>query len=151
MKFVWRGVVCAMLCFQFSLLAQEPGASLTGEVRDPTGAMVVTAKVTARNTGTNLSHSTVTDSAGIFMIPALQPGSYDISVESPGFNKDLRSGILLQVAQTARVDFALKLGSAAETVNVVESAPVTETETASTGQVIENKKVVELPLNGRQF
>lgn len=151
MRFVWRGVVCAMLCFQLSLIAQGPGASLTGEVRDPSGAMVVTAKVTARNTGTNVSHSTVTDTAGIFVIPALQPGSYDISVESPGFNKDIRSGIMLQVAQTARVDFALKLGSAAETVNVVETAPVTETETASTGQVIENKKVVELPLNGRQF
>src|ERR1700722_4389529 len=111
MRFVWRGILCAMLCFQCSLFAQGPGASLTGEVRDPSGAMVATAKVTARNTGTNVSHSTVTDTAGIFVIPDLQPGIYDITVEAPGFNKDLSSGILLQVAQRARVDFALKLGS----------------------------------------
>ena len=151
MKFVWRGVVCAMLCHQLALLAQGPGASVTGDVRDPSAAIVAGAKVTVRNTATNISRSTVTDSAGIFVISALQPGPYEISVESPGFNRDVRGGLVLEVAEAARLDFTLKLGSASETVNVVETAPVTETETASTGQVIENKKVVELPLNGRQF
>ena len=93
----------------------------------------------------------MTDSAGLYVISALQPGTYEVSVEAPGFNREVRGGILLEVAQKAQVDFTLKLGSATETVTVTEVAPVTETETASTGQVIENKKVVELPLNGRQF
>jgi hypothetical protein len=151
MKFLWLGTVCAMFCLPVAVLAQGPGASVTGDVRDPSGAIIATAKVAARNTATNVTRSTVTDAAGIFVISNLQPGSYEVTVESPGFNKDVRSGLVLEVAEVARVDFALKLGSATETVNVVETAPVTETETASTGQVIENKKVVELPLNGRQF
>ena len=153
MKFAWRGLVCATLSIQFALLAlaQGPGANITGEVHDPSGAIVAVSRVTARNTATNVTRETVTDSAGIFVISSLQPGPYDVSVEASGFNKDLRSGIVLQVAEVARVDFVLKLGSSSETVNVVAAALVTETETASTGQVIENKKVTELPLNGRQF
>jgi len=151
MKFIRRSLVCAAICIQFPLFAQGPGATITGEVRDPSGAILVTARVAARNTGTNVSHSTLTDSAGIYVIPALQPGPYEVSVEEPGFVKDVRGGLVLQVAQTARIDFTLKLGSATETINVTETATITETETASTGQVIENKKVVELPLNGRQF
>jgi hypothetical protein len=151
MRFVWHGMACATLFFPLAVLAQGPGASFTGDVRDPSGAIIVTARVTARNTATNVMRSTVTDAAGIYVISSLPPGPYEVFVESPGFNRDLRSGIVLQVAEVARVDFSLKLGSATDTVNVVDTANVTETETASTGQVIENRKVVELPLNGRQF
>ena len=132
-----------MFCLPLALLAQGPVESVTGEVRDPSGAIIAAAIVAARNTATNVTRSTVTDAAGIFVISNLQPGSYEVSVESPGFNKDVRSGLVLEVAEVARVDFALKLGSATETVNVVETAPVTETETASTGQVIENKEALE--------
>ncbi len=149
MKFTGR--VLAGLLLSFPLLAQSPGATITGEVHDPTGAIVVGARVSALNAATNVSRNTLTDSAGLFVIAALQPGPYEVTVESPGFNKDIRTGIVLEVAETARVDFALKLGSASEAVTVTEAVGVTETETASTGQVIENKKVVELPLNGRQF
>ncbi|HEX4231228.1 MAG TPA: TonB-dependent receptor [Bryobacteraceae bacterium] len=149
MKLVRGGALAALTLL--SLLAQGPEASITGDVRDPSGAFIVGAKVAARNTATNVVRSTVTDGAGLFVISALQPGPYEIQVEAQGFSKNTRSGIVLEVAQVARLDFTLQLGSSAESVNVVEAAGVTETETASTGQVIENKKVVELPLNGRQF
>src|SRR5580700_11274129 len=112
MKFLWLGTVCAMFCLPVAVLAQGPGASVTGDVRDPSGAIIATAKVAVRNTATNVTRSTVTDAAGIFVISNLQPGSYEVTVESPGFNKDVRSGLVLEVAEVARVDFALKLGSA---------------------------------------
>jgi Carboxypeptidase regulatory-like domain len=150
MQFILRGAACAAL-FQLALLAQGPAASITGEVKDPSGSVLVSASVTARNTATNVSRSTVTDASGIYTLSPLQPGPYEIDVEAPGFNRDIRQGIVLQVAQTARVDFTLQLGKTTESINVTASADLTETETASTGQVVDNRKVVELPLNGRQF
>ena len=148
MKSVTLGSLCVILFLRFALVAQGPGASITGDVRDPSGAVIALAKITARNTATNVARTTVTDAAGIFVISALQPGPYEIVAEAPGFNRNIRGGVVLEVAQSARVDFALQLGNASESVSVTEAASVTETETASTGQVIENKKVVELPLNG---
>ncbi len=142
---------CAALYLTLPLLAQGPAASVTGEIRDPSGAIVAAARVKARNTATGIERSTLTDSAGVFLLPSLQPGDYEIAVESSGFKRELRAGVRLQVDQQARIDFALQLGNTTDTVNVSAAAAVTDTETASTGEVIENRKVVELPLNGRQF
>ncbi|MBV8905443.1 MAG: TonB-dependent receptor, partial [Acidobacteriia bacterium] len=86
-----------------------------------------------------------------YVISALQPGTYEVTGETAGFTMGVRKDLLLEVAQTARVDFILQVGNTSETVNVTASAAVLETETASTGQVVDNRKVVELPLNGRQF
>ena len=145
--------ISSLLAFLFAphLLAQGPTASVTGEVRDPSGALVVSAKITARNTATGVARATTADTAGLFVISALQPGEYAVIVESPGFKREVRSGVILQVDQQARLDFTLQIGSANEAINVTEAAAITETETASTGEVIDNRKVVELPLNGRQF
>jgi hypothetical protein len=150
MTLLRAGLVWGAVCF-FSLMAQGPQASITGEVRDPSGAIIVGATIVARNVSTNVARNTITDAAGLYVISALQPGPYEVQVESPGFSKVVRSGITLDVAQNARVDFALQIGSAVQSVDVTEAAALTETETASTGQVIDNKKVVDLPLNGRQF
>ena len=145
------GAVCAVVGLSIAVMAQGPGASVVGEVRDPSGAIIASAKVTVRNVATNVARDTVTDNAGLFVARSLQPGSYEVSVESPGFKREVRSGIVLQVDQEARIDFNLQLGSTTEAVTVEAAAAVTATETASTGQVIENKKVVELPLNSREF
>jgi hypothetical protein len=151
MKFLPFVIAITGLLLQGMLMAQGPGANVTGEVRDPSGAILVGAKVTARNTSTNVPRSTLTDAAGIYVISALQPGLYTVTAETTGFSSGLRNGLVLEVAQTARIDFTLQVGNTAETVNVSASAAVLETETASTGQVVDNRKVVELPLNGRQF
>jgi outer membrane receptor protein involved in Fe transport len=105
----------------------------------------------ARSTGTNTSRTTVTNESGVFTLIGLTPGEYEISAEAPGFKKSVNGGITLAVAQAARLDIKLELGSVSETVNAVERIAVVETENASTGTVIDNRKVVELPLNGRQF
>ena len=148
----WGGAAAlAALSFSFAAMGQGPTASVVGEVKDPSGAIIAGSKVTARNTATNVDHETVTDSAGLFVIRDLQPGPYEVSVETDGFKKSLRSGIVLQVDQEARLDFTLEMGSTTDAVTVTEAAAVTATESASTGQVIENRKVVELPLNSREF
>ncbi|MBV8728865.1 MAG: carboxypeptidase regulatory-like domain-containing protein, partial [Acidobacteriia bacterium] len=151
MKFKSSGTAVAVLLLASSMMAQGPGASITGEVRDPSGAILAGARVTARNTSTNVARATLTDTAGIYVISALQPGTYEVTGETAGFTMGVRKDLLLEVAQTARVDFILQVGNTSETVNVTASAAVLETETASTGQVVDNRKVVELPLNGRQF
>ena len=141
----------AVVLLPFMLLAQGPVASLTGEVKDPSGAAVPAATITVRNTDTGVSRTAPTNEAGVYLISALQPGPYEITANAPGFKRDVRSSVTLEVAQAARIDFALEVGAATEIVNITAEAPVTDTESASTGTVIDNKKVVELPLNGRQF
>src|SRR5256885_15597737 len=103
------GAAGAVVAFSSALFAQGPGASVVGEVRDPSGAIVAAAKVTVRNVATNVARDTVTDNAGLFVARSLQPGSYEVSVETPGFKREVRSGIVLQVDQEARIDFNLQL------------------------------------------
>ena len=145
----WR--CAAVFCFPTLIYPQGPGASITGEVRDPSGAIIASAIVTARNTGTNVTRTTMSDSAGVFLLGPLPPASYEITVEIEGFKREVRSGVLLQVGQQVGIDFTLSLGNPTEAVTVVAEAAITATESASTGQVIENKKVTELPLNSREF
>lgn len=91
------------------------------------------------------------DEAGNFLVMQLIPGEYEISIEKTGFRRFVRSGVLLQVGQRARVDAVLTVGSVSESVEVKADAPMLETEDASLGQVIENRKVLDLPLNGRNI
>ena len=141
----------AALCLPTLLYPQGPGASITGEIRDPSGAIIASAMVTARNTGTNVTRTTVSDSAGVFVLAPLAPASYEITVEMAGFKREVRSGIILQVGQQARIDFSLSLGNTSDAITVEAAADITATESSSTGQVIENRKVAELPLNSREF
>jgi hypothetical protein len=126
-------------------------ANLSGEIRDPSGASVATVVVTARGTDTNVTRSTVTNQSGVYTLVGLAPGRYQLTAEAPGFKREVRNDLTLQVAQDARIDITLQLGAVTDVVNVTEQAPVTDAETAQTGTVIDNTKVVELPLNGRQF
>ncbi|HYA18087.1 MAG TPA: carboxypeptidase regulatory-like domain-containing protein [Bryobacteraceae bacterium] len=145
------GLSFLLFALSAPVLAQGPVANLSGEVRDPSGASVPSVAVTARETDTNVSRSTVTNQAGIYNFVGLPPGHYELTAEAPGFRREVRNDLVLQVAQDARIDINLQLGAASDVVNVTEQAPVTETESAATGTVIDNTKVVELPLNGRQF
>ena len=134
-----------------ALLAQGPVSSVSGEVRDPAAAIIPNVVVTARNTLTNVTRSSVTNDSGAYTIVGLVPGPYEIVAEGPGFKREVRSGVTLEVAQEARIDFKLEMGIVSDVVNVTEQVPVINTESGSTGAVIDNKKVVEIPLNGRQF
>jgi hypothetical protein len=107
--------------------------------------------VTARGVDTNVVRATVTNQSGVYTIVGLTPGHYELTAEAAGFKKEVRGDLILQVAQDARIDIQLQLGAVTDVVNVNEQAPVTDAETAQTGTAIDNSKVVELPLNGRQF
>ena len=145
-------LVCTyvLLCAA-SGLAQQETATITGTVTDSTGAIVPKATVVATNVQTNLSVKTETDDAGLYVIPSLRPGEYSVTVESSGFRKIIRSGITLQVAQVARLDVSLDPGNVTEAVEVVGATSLLETQTSSRGLVIDQKKIVELPLNGRDY
>jgi hypothetical protein len=124
---------------------------ITGEVKDPSGAVAPNASITATNTATNVSRTTRTNEAGIYSFPALIPGTYQVRVEASGFQPVVRSNIDLQVQQTARIDFTLSVGQTTQTVEVSGAAELLTTESATVGTVIEQKSIVELPLNGRDF
>ena len=125
-------------------------ASIEGIVLDPAGAAVPNAKVSATETSTGLVVHATTASDGRYSFPSLPPGGpYSITVELRGFNAETRSGITLLVTQTVRLDFTLKIGATSETIQVTGAAPLVESSTASMGQVITSKSIVDLPLNQR--
>ena len=134
-----------------SLLTGQTFGTVTGEVKDATGAIVAGATITARNTGTNGIRNAVTNEEGLYTIPALVPGMYEIKAEKPGFKSASRTSIELQVQQTARIDFGLEIGQVSEVIEVSSAAAQLATEDATVGTVIEQKRITDLPLNGRNF
>jgi hypothetical protein len=147
-----RLIVCVASFYLASgLWAQAPTGQITGTVTDPSGAVVAGANVALTNTATNTRRETAANQNGIFTLAALPPGVYNLEVDAKGFPKQVREGIELQVGQVALIDFTLQLGNVAETVEVAGGAPVLQAETAELGTVIENRRIVELPLNGRNY
>lgn len=134
-------------------LAQQTTATIVGNVVDSTGAAVSGATVTVTNTGTNTTRTTATDNDGKYSIPSLTPGPYALAIEMAGFRKQQVSGIVLDASQTARQDFALAVGEVTNTITVQAStsAAQLQTENGGVGAVIDGKKIVDLPLNGRNY
>jgi len=127
-------------------------ATMVGRVADPSGAVLSGAQVTSRNTATGLERSTRTTQTGDFELPLLPiTGVYNLVVTQPGFQTAELTGITLQVDQRARFDFTMKVGAVSERITIQETTPIVNTESGSIGQVISNKKIVDLPLNGRNF
>lgn len=146
-----RLIITLALAAALAVFAQNPTATITGQVKDSSGAGIAGARVTARNLDTNTERSVVTSDSADYTLPLLLIGRYEIRVEKEGFKKEVQSGLVLQVDQRARIDFALQLGQVSETVEVNAATPLLNSETASVGSVIDNRKVVEMPLNSREF
>jgi hypothetical protein len=138
-----------LVCMFGTVLAQEFRATLTGRLTDASGAGVPNANVTAKNVQTNAEARATTGEDGNYTIPFLQPGTYEVSAEGAGFKRSVRENIVLQVGGSTTVDFNLQVGDVAEQVTVTGDAPLLEASTATRGGVIENLRVTELPLNGR--
>src|ERR1041384_2548048 len=131
------------------MAAQSVQATLMGRVLDPSGAGVPNVGVQVRNVETNQVTSTVTNSAGQYTAPYLQPGQYSVTVEAPGFKKLVRDKLALNIAQTATVDLTLEVGGVTDQVTVTAEAAVLDTAKADRGGLIDRERVHELPLNGR--
>jgi Carboxypeptidase regulatory-like domain/TonB dependent receptor len=135
--------------FCASIHAQMATGTISGQVQDSSGGVVPNAKVAIVHTSTGQNRRLVTNERGEFLAPLMPIGEYEVSAEFTGFKRQTLSGILLRVDQTVSLPIRLEPGNLSETVQVEGRAPLLESETSSLGQVIENRKVVDMPLNGR--
>src|SRR5215831_425392 len=131
--------------------AQQTSATLLGTVTDPSGAAVPNVTVQVSNIGTNVVREATSDAAGAYSVPNLPPGNYRVRATKEGFQAASVESVTLQVEQAARLDFKLKVGSVTETVSVEAFAVALQTDNATVGTVIDGAKIVDLPLNGRNF
>ena len=143
---------CSLLIaafFTLPLAAQVSTATISGTVTDQQGAVAAEVTVRATQETTNVSFETKTTQAGVYTLPSLPVGSYRVTVDATGFKREVRSGILLRVADNVRVDFQLAIGSVSETVEVTAQAQLVDSASATIAKVVENRRLVDLPLNGR--
>ena len=141
-------LVCAIVLWSLVAGAQTTGA-IRGEVRDPSGALVPAANLTATLSGTNVVRSATTASDGTYEIPALAVGTYDIAVRSTGFKNYSSRGVVVTIGHVAVVDIALELGGASDTVTVQADSTQVETTSTQIGAVMSETAVRELPLSTR--
>src|ERR1700730_16639860 len=142
---------CWLLTNPDRLLAQVDRGSIVGLVTDPAGARVPGAQVTVTNLAANQSTSVTTDEKGQYTADLLRIGTYSVTSEKQGFQKTVQPAVEVGVNQTARVDIALRIGSATESVQVTAAPPLLQTEASSLGTIETERRISELPLNGRNF
>ncbi|PYS75042.1 MAG: hypothetical protein DMF73_02150 [Acidobacteria bacterium] len=138
-------IVVALIAASAS--AQEFRGSITGRVLDPSTAAVPSARITFLNAGTNASAAVFSDSDGNYAIPYVAAGVYDITVEAAGFKKLSRRGVEVRVGDKLTIDFTLEVGEIREVVTIINALPLLESASASAGQVIDRRRISELPLS----
>lgn len=144
-------VLSSLLLINIATRAQTLYGTIAGTVKDATGAVLPGASVAVKSDLTGLLREDVTNEQGDYRVPSLPPGRYTVQVTAKGFRGESMTGIPLAVDQVARVDITLKVGPVSEEVTVQGRPVLLESETSSVGQVISNKMIVDLPLNGRNF
>lgn len=144
-------LLLVLLMAATSLCAQTISATLTGNVYDSSGAVISGARVTITDVHQGTHYETVTNDAGTYSVPGLQPGVYQIQVEAANFRSELISNVSIEVGQVARENVTLQPGSVSSTVQVAGSGVALNTDDSTVGQVIQNRSVVGLPLNGRNY
>jgi hypothetical protein len=128
-------------------VAQEARGSITGRVTDATGAVVAGARITITNINMNTSSTVNSDADGNYSVFYLVPGKYAVTIEAQGFKKFVNQGIEVRVGDKLTLDLQLEVGGVEQTVSVIASAPLLESSTASAGQVIDRRRISELPLS----
>src|SRR5262249_35903604 len=146
------------VCGAFFLLTLTPclpqggeSTEILGIVQDSSGAVIAGAEVSAVHVATGQIRRLTTGESGTYVVPVMTPGEYTMRAEKAGFRAEVRSGLLLQLNQKARVNFTLQIGAVTESIEVSADALLLQTEDATLGNVVEQKRVVDLPLNGRNF
>jgi len=144
-------VLLALSLLTFKQTASAQTAQVTGIITDANSAVIAGARVTLTNVDTGVARKAVTNANGYYNIPFAPPGNYRLNVLASSFKPVTRDGVSINVDQVARLDFRLEIGPVSESVNITSNGPPLERETSAIGQVIENKTVVTLPLNGRNY
>jgi len=129
--------------------AQEFRAVMSGRVLDPSGAAIANVTVKAINVASNETSTATSDSSGVYTIPFLRPGQYNVTATASGFKTFNRTNVTLVVGQQAGVDITLEVGAVTDSVTVEANTATLETQTASRSGVIDNQRITELPLNAR--
>src|SRR5208337_3204 len=140
-----------LLCAPIIVNAQVDSGKIVGTVKDASGAIVSAATVTVTETQTNAEMKIATNNAGEYVVTELKPGVYTVKAERAGFKTAVEAPFKLDINQVVRVDFSLVVGSVQEQIIVTAAEPLVESETSSIGQVIEESRVHQLPINGRNF
>jgi hypothetical protein len=139
-SFVW------MAALSLAAFAQDPRGTISGTVTDPSGAPVAAARVTAVNTLTNVAYQGSTTGEGVYTIPLLPQGVYTVTVELQGFKRASRQNVEVRISERITLDIQLELGTMQETVNVSAEPPLLELGTATSGQIVDRRRITELPL-----
>lgn len=132
-----------------TVVAQTTSTSILGTVADSTGSVIAGAKVTLTNVRTAVKAETTTTSTGDYAFPLIDVGEYEVAVEVSGFKSETRKGVVVQINEKVRVDFGLSIGQVTERIEVTAAATTLKTDEASLGNVVEQRRLVELPVNGR--
>ena len=131
------------------ILRSQTTGTLSGFVADPSGAGVPNATVTATLVSRNMSHTVESNAEGFYNFAALQPGAYSVTVEKTGFERLTQTGVDLSVNQNVRLDLPLRLGTTTQAVTVTAEAPLVDTRSPTLSGLVDDRRVVDLPLNGR--
>src|SRR6266513_6463230 len=143
-------LACILACC-VSINAQDPNATVSGRVLDPSGAVVPGTQFRVINDTTNIELSTTTNDAGIYSIPSVPPGKYHIQVSKNGFKNMVKPDVILHVQDALTINFTLEIGAASESVTVEGGAPLVNTESAAVSTVVDRQFAENLPMNGRSF
>jgi len=145
-------LLCIALVFPAMIaVAQTTSTEILGTVTDASGAVIPNARITLLRTATGERRTTATASTGDYSFPLIEIGEYTVTAEATGFTTQEKTGITVQLQQKARINFALVVGTTRETIEVMGTAIQLKSEDAAVGQVIDNKRVVDLPINGRNI
>ena len=144
-------LIGAMTLGSSGVHAQSATGRILGSVHDQQDSAIAGARVTVTDTLRNISHATVTDEAGDYVIADLQPSTYKVFVEAQGFNGFQAPGITLEVGKDVRVDATLKAGDSNVVVTITEEIPLLDSTSSSLGGTLSNKEINDLPLNGRNY
>ena len=139
------GLIALVLVLAMPVLAQNNTGIISGRVTDPTGAVVPGAQITVTQTDTNVDNVSETNSEGLFRVPSLRDGPYRVTVTASGFKKAVREGFSLRIDENLNLELTLDVGAVSETIQVTSSIPLLDTQTSSTGQVMEGDYFYELP------
>ena len=153
-RFLFVSLACLCVCLAAMLLgsplsAQSTFGSISGSVTDASGSAVPDAQVTLTNIGTSAKQTYTTGSDGLYQFVNLNPGEYRVDFEKAGFKHTKRDSVVVQVQQAVRIDASMEVGAVNQTVEVTAETPLLQPTDTSLGQVIDERKTNEIPLNGR--